>query len=123
MAASINEELERCKDWIEAALEYSGGTHEWSDIVEGIHSLRYQFWPAERGCAVTEIILFPKKKIFHVFLAGGEMDQIVDMNDSAAQFAKAQGCDGMSIAGRKGWSRVLKNEGWTESFTTLAKEL
>jgi hypothetical protein len=123
MAASINEELERCKDWIEAALEYSGGTHEWSDIVEGIHSLRYQFWPAERGCAVTEIIMFPKKKIFHVFLAGGEMDQIVDMNDSAAQFAKAQGCDGMSIAGRKGWSRVLKNEGWTESFTTLAKEL
>jgi len=123
MAASINEELERCKDWIEAALEYSGGTHEWSDIVDGIHSLRYQFWPAERGCAVTEIILFPKKKIFHVFLAGGEMDQIVDMNDSAAQFAKAQGCDGMSIAGRKGWSRVLKNEGWTESFTTLAKEL
>jgi len=123
MAASINEELERCKDWIEAALEYSGGTHEWSDIVDGIHSLRYQFWPAERGCAVTEIIMFPKKKIFHVFLAGGEMDQIVDMNDSAAQFAKAQGCDGMSIAGRKGWSRVLKNEGWTESFTTLAKEL
>lgn len=123
MAASINEELERCKDWIEAALEYSGGTHEWSDIVEGIHSLRYQFWPAEKGCAVTEIILFPRKKIFHVFLAGGEMDQIVDMNDSAAQFAKAQGCDGMSIAGRKGWSRVLKNEGWTESFTTLAKEL
>jgi len=123
MAASINDELERCKDWIEAALEYSGGTHEWSDIVEGIHSLRYQFWPAEKGCAVTEIIMFPKKKIFHVFLAGGEMDQIVDMNDSAAQFAKAQGCDGMSIAGRKGWSRVLKNEGWTESFTTLAKEL
>ena len=123
MAASINEELERCKDWIEAALEYSGGTHDWSDIVEGIHSLRYQFWPAEKGCAVTEIIMFPKKKIFHVFLAGGEMDQIVDMNDSAAQFAKAQGCDGMSIAGRKGWSRVLKNEGWTESFTTLAKEL
>ena len=95
MAASINEELERCKDWIEAALEYSGGTHEWSDIVEGIHSLRYQFWPAERGCAVTEIIVFPRKKIFHVFLAGGEMDQIVDMNDSAAHFAKAQGCDGM----------------------------
>ena len=123
MAASINEELERCKDWIEAAIEYSGGTHEWSDIVEGIHSLRYQFWPAEKGCAVTEIIMFPKKKILHVFLAGGEMDQIVDMNDSAAQFAKAQGCDGMSIAGRKGWSRVLKNEGWTESFTTLAKEL
>ena len=71
MAASINEELERCKDWIEAALEYSGGTHEWSDIVEGIHSLRYQFWPAEKGCAVTEIIMFPKKKIFHVFFGRG----------------------------------------------------
>jgi len=123
MAATINDELERCKDWIESALEYSGGTHNWSDIVEGIHNLRYQFWPAEKGCAVTEIIVFPQKKIFHVFLAGGEMEQIVDMNDSAVQFAKSQGCSGMSIAGRKGWSRVLKDKGWKESFTTLAQEI
>ena len=58
-----------------------------------------------------------------MFLAGGELDQIVDMESSAAVFAKQQGCHGMSLAGRKGWSKVLKEHGWNEAFTTLAKEL
>ena len=120
---SIDAELDRCREWIEAALAYSGGTHEYEDIVEGIHALRYQFWPAEKGCAVTEVIEYPRKKVFHVFLAGGEMDQIVDMESSAAIFAKHNGCQGMSLAGRKGWSKVLKEHGWSEAFTTLAKEL
>ncbi len=64
---SIDAELARCRKWIEDALAYSGGTHTYEDIVEGIHSLRYQFWAAERGCAVTEIIEYPRKKVFHVF--------------------------------------------------------
>ena len=118
-----DQELERCREWIESALAFSGGTHEFSDIVEGIHSLRYQFWAAERGCAVTEIIVYPRKRVLHVFLAGGEMDQILDMESSAAEFARQQNCHGMSLAGRKGWSKVLKDYGWNEAFTTLSKEL
>jgi hypothetical protein len=31
------EEIERCKPWIEAALEYSGGTHDFIDVAEGIY--------------------------------------------------------------------------------------
>ena len=30
------DEMERCRDWIEAALEYSGGTHNFDDIKQGI---------------------------------------------------------------------------------------
>jgi|TARA_R110000787_G_scaffold168510_1_gene281322 hypothetical protein len=120
---SLSHELNRCRPWIEAALEYSGGTHLYQDIVEGIASGHMQFWPAPKGCAVTEIIIFPRKKVFHIFLAGGEKNQIVDMDDSAMAFAKAQGCSGMTIAGRKGWSRVLKTKGWTEAFTTLSKDI
>ena len=32
----MNEELARCKPWIEAALSYSGGTHDFDDIVAGL---------------------------------------------------------------------------------------
>ena len=84
----LNSELNRCRPWIEAALEYSGGTHYFEDIVEGIVSGR-----------------------------------IVDMDESAVQFAKNQGCTSMTIAGRKGWARVLKSKKWTEAFTTLSKEI
>ena len=51
MSDGIMSEIARCQEWIEGALEYSGGTHTFKDIVDGILSQQYQFWPAERGCA------------------------------------------------------------------------
>ena len=69
-------ELERCRPWIEAALQYTGGTHEFEDIVDGIRSSRMQLWPSKRGCIVTEIVIYPRKKVLNLFLAGGELDQI-----------------------------------------------
>lgn len=115
-------ELLRCRSWIEDALAYSGGTHTFEDVVAGITESRMQFWPAPRGCAVTEIVVYPKKRVLHVFLAGGEMDQILDMIDSAVEWSKAQGCTSMTIAGRHGWRRVLAEHGYRPVMTVLEKE-
>ncbi len=113
----------RCQPWLEAALERANGTHTIDDVVMAIAKGTMQFWPAPRGCAVTEIIEYPKKKVLHIFLAGGELDQIVDMDSSASDFARMNGCTAMTIAGRKGWARVLKTKGYEEAYTVLAKEL
>jgi len=51
------------------------------------------------------------------------MDQIIDMDSSAVEFAKMNGCTGMSIAGRKGWAKVLKEKGYRETFTVLGKDI
>lgn len=119
----LDQELERCRKWIEAALEYSGGTHDFDDIVRMVKANILQFWPASDACAITEIIEYPKKKVLHIFLAGGNMETIVDMNESAEYFAKLNGCTGMSIAGRRGWSKVLSKKGYKEAFTTLGKDI
>ena len=78
------------------------------------------------GCAVTEIVVYPNKKVLHVFLAGGDkgygIKQITDMHDDAMAWGKLQGCDAMSIAGRRGWKRVLESKGWKEQLTILGKE-
>lgn len=116
------EELLRCRPWIEDALEYSNGTHTFADVVAGIGSGRMQFWPAERGCAVTEIVVYPKKKVLHVFLSGGELDQILDGIDSVVAWGKGQGCASMTIAGRPGWQRVLAKHGYRPVSTVLEKE-
>ena len=120
---NVVDELIRCKPWLEAALELSGGTHTLDDVVQAIIKGEMQFWPAPKGCAVTEIVNYPRKKVLHIFLAGGEMQQIIDMDDSAVEFAKMNGCTGMSIAGRKGWKRVLKDKGYEETFTVLGKDI
>lgn len=114
--------IDHCQFWIENALAYSGGTHTFDDVKQGILDSRFQLWPAERGCAVTEIVVYPQKKVLHVFLAGGEMDQIIAMIDSAVEWSKAQGCSSMTIAGRPGWSRVLAKYGYEPVMTVLEKE-
>jgi hypothetical protein len=116
-------ELERCRPWIEAALEYSGGTHTFDDVVDGITSGRMQLWPAPRGCAVTEIVLHPRKKVLHVFLAGGDMDQILDMIDSAAAWGRTQDCTALTLAGRLGWQRVLDKHGFTPVLVTMERNI
>ena len=123
---NLQEELIRCRDWIQSALEKGGDTHDFKDIVDGVQSGHMQLWFGLNGCAVTEIIVYPNKKVLHVFLAGGDqghgIEQITDMHDDAVEWGKAQGCDGMTIAGRKGWQRVLESRGWRKQFTTLVKE-
>jgi len=114
--------IDHCRPWIEDALEYSGGTHTFEDVAERILDGRLQLWPADRGCAVTELVVYPKKKVLHVFLAGGEMDQIVDMIESAIAWGKTQGCTSMTIAGRHGWKRVLEKHGYKPVMTVLEKE-
>lgn len=116
-------ELERCKPWIVAALEYSGGTHLFEDIAAGIASGHMQLWPAPDGCLVTEIVVFPRKKVLNVFLGGGKLRQLTDMHDDVAAWARAQGCEAATINGRPGWQRVYRSRGWQPLHMTLTKEL
>jgi len=108
----MDNELQRCKPWIEAALEYSGGTHEWEDIVEGLQKGVLQLWPTPRGCIVTEIVVYP----------GGELDQILDMHDDVIEWAKAQGCSALTMSGRFGWKKPLKAHGWKAQHAAYIKE-
>ena len=114
-------ELQRCKGWIESALEYGGGTHIYEDIVTAIIEGKMQLWPAENSCWVTEITVYPRKKVLHVFLAGGNLDEILGMHDSVVNWAIDQGCEGMTLTGRKGWGKALADIGWKSKLVLLEK--
>ena len=123
---SMQDELLKCREWIQLALDKGGDTHDFVDIVDGVLSGHMQLWSGANGCAVTEILVYPNKKILHVFLAGGKkghgIDQIMDMHDSAVEFAKGNNCQGMTVSGRAGWKKMLQEKGWKQQFITLAKE-
>ena len=118
----LSPDLERCRPWIEAALEYSGGTHIFEDVVSNIAQGTMQLWPAPRGCIVTEIVVYPRKKVLNIFLAGGELDQILDMNDDITAWAKLNGCTAGTMSGRMGWKKPLEKLGWKLQFVTFQKE-
>lgn len=112
----IFDQLTRCRAWIEAALEYSGGTHTFDDIAAGVLTGRFRLWERHNGCAVTEFVMFPRKKVLNVFLAGGDMQAIKDLEQPAVEFARANGCHAMTISGRSGWKRALPH--WRQVHQT-----
>ena len=124
---TIQEDLMRGRDWIESALKKGGETHDFKDVVDGVMKGDFQLWMGSNGCAVTEILVYPNKKILHVFLEGGAkghgIDQITDMHDSAVEFAKRENCQGMTVSGRAGWKKILVERGWKQQFITLSKEI
>ena len=120
---SAQEDLLRCRDWLQAALDFGRNTHSFIDVAEGVISGKMQLWAAEKGCIVTEIIVYPNKKVLHFFLGGGKLEQITDMESDIMKWAKSQGCNEMSVAGRRGWKKALKNLGWEEKIIILHKEI
>lgn len=118
------EEFQRCAKYLEAALEYSGGTHGIEEIAEGVREGRFQFWPAPNAAAITEIIVHPRLKELHCFLAGGDLDELKIMRPYVEAWAKRHGCARAKFAGRRGWERTfLKDEGYRPSWFVVSKEL
>lgn len=117
------EQFERCKPHIEAALEYTGGTHDLIDIYEGLYKGTMQLWPAEKSCLVTEIINYPKMKCLNIFLGGGDLTEIMSMHEDVIRWAKDQGCSALNMTGRFGWKKPLLKYGWKPMHSSYVKEI
>jgi len=118
------DDFERCSKWLEAALEYSAGTHTIEDIAAGIKSGAFQFWPAPNAAVITEIIVYPQLKALNFFLAGGDLDELKAMRPYIELWGKRNGCTRVNLAGRKGWQKTfLRDEGYEPKWFVLSKEL
>ena len=117
-------ELSRCRQWVEDALEYAEGTHNFNDIAAAVLSDRFQIWPSNNAVVVTEIVVYPQLKDLHFFLAGGNLDELKAMRPIIEDWGRSIGCTRVSLAGRKGWERTfLKDEGYRPNWFVLSKEL
>jgi hypothetical protein len=115
--------IDHYRAMIESALEYSGGTHTFEDVKAMVIKGTAQIWPAPRGVAITEIIEYPRKRVLHVFLAAGELDQLLDMIKSAEDWGRTQGCTSLTLSGRFGWQRILDKHGFKPVLVTMEREV
>ena len=115
--------VEENRKHIEAALAYSGGTHLFEDVEKAINEGNMQLWTSKNSAAVTEIIQYARKKVCNVFLAGGDLEEIICRIDSLTEWAKSQGCESMTLYGRKGWERVLDSHGFKPVMVVLERAI
>lgn len=111
------------RELLEMALARAGGTHTYEDVLQLIRVGDMFFWPASKSCLVTEIVQYPRLRALHVFLAAGDLAEIKEMETSLISFAKSLKCSALSMSGRKGWTKALKELDWEESHITLVKKL
>lgn len=117
-------EFWRLRKHIEAALEYSAGTHTIDDVADLILRGKLQCWEGSDSIIITEIVVYPQLKDLHFFLAGGDLDEISLMEPLITAWGKSLGCTRVSLAGRKGWQKsFLKDRGYEPKWSVLSKEL
>lgn len=116
-------EFRRCEQWIEDALEYSHGTHNIQDIFEDVMYGRVEFWPGKECALITQVVQYPQRKMLHVFLAGGNITEIEEIEKHITVWAKQQGCTALSLTGRPGWTRSFcKDIGYRNTQVQMIKE-
>lgn len=117
-------EFRRLQDHVEAALEYSQGTHTAEDVLEQISTGELQLWPGKDSVVITQIITFPRKKVLHIFLAGGNQKELKEMDPYVVQWAKDQGCTALTFTGRLGWARSeMRDIGFELTHVMMSKEI
>lgn len=120
---SFAEEWERCSPWLQAALDYCP-THSLDDVLVEIASGEAMFWPGKAAAMVTQVVQHPQLKVCSFWLAGGDLDELVNkMRPEVEDWARSQGCERMITPGRFGWARVLKPEGYEPLWAIISKDL
>ena len=105
------------------ALNHSGGSHTFQNIVDAVQQEVMQFWPMEKSCLVTEVINYPNLKTLHIFLAGGDLQEIKSIDNTLEFLCQEIGADYISLSGRRGWIKALADIGYELSHVTLAKKV
>ena len=118
---SLSDEWERCKEYIAPALAYAHDSHTLEDVWQAIQHQKAAFFPLEKSAIVVEIVDYPQRISCRIWLAGGDMDELIEAEKNICVWARELGCTSMEIIGRKGWERQLSD--YTASAVVLVKEL
>lgn len=117
----IIEHFERCRPWLVEALD--GTFYTIDDVARALAENRAQLWPGKNAVIVTEINTYPSERVIQVWLAGGDMQEIMQMAAGLESWARLNGCSSVLVEGRKGWARTLNAQGYEPYTFTAIKRL
>lgn len=107
MSEAVLREWTRCRKWILPALEDVTEIR----LIQALVAGRAQLWPGRRSAVVTEMISGDEIKLI-LWLAGGDLREILGMQPGLEAWARAQGAASAWVDGRKGWRRVMTKKGF-----------
>ena len=94
------------------ALDRQGGLFTLSDILERISDGRMQSWVENNSWAVTQISVYPRRRMVEIVAVVGDLGDCRKLNEKIINFANEMGVDLVAAYGRHGWSRLGERLGW-----------
>ena len=119
----------KIRPWIEAAMSYSAGERTVDQILELLYVGKAQCWVVLSGedivnVATTEIIDYPNKRVLHIITSTGiDWENHKQEHKELEDFAKALGCQSISVWGRRGWERKLHTLGYEHTYSVFEKKI
>ena len=104
----FDQEWERCSPWMQAALDHAGNLFSLEDVKKSVIKGEAIFLPGLEAVVIAEIRVYPQKRIYNCWLAGGNLEELkLAFAPAIRRYAKRAGCDAITIQGRPGWQRVF----------------
>lgn len=112
------------RDYLIPAIERDGNYSD-EDVLTRIQMRDMQLWVMPNAAAVTQIHVYPRRKVLVIaYLGGSGMSEwIEELMDTMEEYGRAMGCDCVDTYGRKGWERVGKARGAESVYTVVRKAL
>lgn len=118
----IRTEFERCKPWIQAALDKSLGEYAIEHVWQFLETGAAQIWPTPNACMVTLVETYPTGlKMLKGWLSGGDLSEIVRTEPNIRAWGRGIGCNLVVIGGRPGWVRAF--EGYRSAYSVIVRDL
>jgi len=99
-------DIDRVRQWLDAALQHADGTHTVDHVLEGCRTGAFQLWLGENCVLVTEIVTYPLRRDLNYWLAGGDLEELKSLEPGVNAWARACGCTRITGGGRTGWAKV-----------------
>lgn len=96
-------------------------THDLTDVWRAILRGEAQFWRGDASAACTEINKYPRCNVLHIWLIGGNLEEVLASVPAFEHFARRYNCVSLTGVGRRGWTRAAP--GFSEYATAVVKRI
>lgn len=106
-----------------AALEQMGGLYSVDDLLNRIYTGDMQSFSDGDSWVITQISVYPRKRVLNIVTAIGSLDGILGLHDRVVNFARDHKCAMVTAVGRFGWDIFVDNHGWKVNSQFYTKEI
>ena len=108
---------------LEKALAYAGGTHSLCDVADMVEAGDAQYWEEGNAAIVTQLADKPHMRVLHFWLVTGDLDDVIALSERIIDWGRRVGCKRATLAGRKGWEKVLAGSGWNSELVLMGRDI